>query len=393
MSFVSFLFLIGCLTILYCEKVRWKNLVSPSALMAFSYIGATLFAFIGNIFFNYYIISDTVFFLLVLSLLTFWLPSLLFNIKHKKMKIAYKKKNPFIESFLLFLLLSVELMLFLNIIRGGYALGSEEFENAYSRGLIAHLLNLLIVFFAYFLCFKRKDLIVSILIILSFLLIFISGTKYHIIFPVLVWFIYLLFKNVTYKKMIRVLFFIIIIVFVFFTANYYIGFVLRETDMNFNFMRFILNHILKYISGGFISLSRILELNYVHLEFFQNKKMYFDPAVFISTDRVEATNVRGLLGAFLLSRGYFTTYIYFFMLGFIFNYSYVRLLKANNVFFFLVYSFFIAVPMLLSFFANYYTLLNIWEWAIFSFFISIILNNKILHYVFTTPHKIAVLNK
>jgi hypothetical protein len=393
MSFVAFLFLIECLTILYCEKVRWKNLVSPSALMAFSYIGAMLLAFIGNIFYNYYIISDFVFFLLALSLLAFWTPGLLFNIKQKKLTIGYKKKNLFIEYFLLFLLLSVVFMLILNMIRGGYVLGSEEFQSAYSRGLVAHLLNLLIVFFTYFLCFRRKDFIASILITLSFLLIFISGTKYHIIFPFLAWFIHSLFKNTTYKKMMQLLFSIIIIVFVLFATNYYIGFLLIKTDMNFDFIHFILNHILKYISGGFISLSRILELNYVHLEFFQNKETHFDPSIFISTGRFEVTNVRGLLGSFLLSRGYFTTYIYFFTLGFIFNYSYVRLLKADNAFFFLVYCFFIAVPMLLNFFANYYTLFNLWEWAIFSIFISILLNHKTLHYIFTVPYKTVVLPK
>ena len=53
--------------------------------------------------------------------------------------------------------------------------------------------------------------------------------------------------------------------------------------------------------------------------------------------------------------------------------------KNKKEIIFLFYCYLIGIPMLLSFFASYYGLSNIWEFAFFSLLIYIILQERILN--------------
>jgi oligosaccharide repeat unit polymerase len=368
------IFLIAiCLCIVYYEKKKWNSLSSPAVLMSFSYLGAVICGVIGNSFYNYYTISHKVYFLLSLSILAFWLPSLLFNLKKRKV-IAKREKVVFSEYSFFLLAFSLLAFFSVNLIRGrGLSVGSEEFEEIYSHGINAHLRNLLIVLFTYFLCFKRNTFIIIVIKIGSFILIFISGTKYHIIFPFLIWFVFFLHQNKSLKKIFFLSLRALFVIFILFSTNYYIGFHLRGTfNEDHNFYDFVFNHFLTYISGGFISVSEILKKNYIDIGvFYNNMQIPFD--VFVSISQTsKVSNVRGLFGTYLLSYGYLFTYMFFFILGLVFYYLYIMMLKSGNKYYFLAYGFFIASPMILSFFASYYRLLNIWEYTFFSFLLQII---------------------
>jgi oligosaccharide repeat unit polymerase len=340
--------------------------------MSFSYLSVVICAIAGNFFYDYYIISDKVYFLLSLSVLFFWMPSLLLKLKKRKM-IAAKEKIVFTEYSFFFFLLVLSAA---NIIaEGKFSIGSEEFEENYSRGITAHLRNLITVLFTYFLCFKKETIISIIIKIASFVLIFISGTKYHIIFPFLIWFVLFLHRNKSLKKMLFLSFNASLAIFILFFSNYYIGFHLRGTFENsHNFFNFIVNHFLTYVSGGLISFSQILENNYINLGVFYNtENTPYDAFVSLSsTSDSIVSNVRTIFGCYLLSYGYLFTYTLFLILGFVFHYMYMLLSESGNKYYFIAYGFFIASPMILSFFASYYRLLNIWEYTFFSLMLCLV---------------------
>jgi oligosaccharide repeat unit polymerase len=333
--------------------------------MCISYLSAVFCAITGNYFFDYYPISNRVCILLSLSVFLFWISGLFISAKHNT-TIIYTPKDDinFMEStffLILFFVLFIALLFSLKT----STLGSEKFEEGYSRGIDAHLRNILAVFFAYCLCFKKNTFYSILIKVISFILIFLSGTKYHILFPFLVWFIYFLYKSKSIKKLLYLGLYVVIALFFIFSLNYFFSIgdlFLSEGD----FFMFTFNHFLKYISGGFISFSEILKLNYVDIGFFHNKILPYNPFISISSTNSEESNVYSFIGDFLLSYGYLWSYLLIFILGVIFNYIYVSLLKSANKYFFIAYGFLIAAPMLLSFFANYYALLNIWEYAIFS---------------------------
>jgi hypothetical protein len=359
-----------CILIIVLEKKKWHCFSSPASLLSMGYASASLLSIIGACFFGFYSISELTCYLLSLSLFLFWLPSHFFKSASTNQTFSTDRLNGIEIIFfgvIIFLILSCILISY------GFDIGNEMWEETYSNGIIAHLVNLLNVFLVYCLCKKKKTIAVVFVIMASLFLIFASGTKYHILFPLICCFIYFIHKDINRKKLLIASSLICLLVFIIFYANYYFGFMRRGFDMD-NFSAFIVVHIIKYISGGFIVLSEILKNNPDAISFF-NSTASINQAIPVSMIG-EESNVCGLFGHFLLQYGYVWAYLVILLLGLFSYFAYSKIINSNNILYFISFCYFIGVPILLGFFASYYHLLNIWEWSIISLLFSIIFKQQ-----------------
>jgi oligosaccharide repeat unit polymerase len=360
--------LVLCVLIIILEKKKWHRFSSPASLLSMGYASASLLSIIGAHFFDFYLISKLTSFLLSLSLFLFWLPSRFFKSTStdQTSSIDIDKLNG-VE--IIFFVVILFLIISCIVISYGFDIGNEAWEETYSNGIIAHLINLLNVFLVYCLCKKKKTTVAIFVILVSSFLIFASGVKYHILFPLICYFIYFIHKDIHRKKLFISSSLICLFIFIVFYANYYFGFMKRGGDMN-NFTTFIVVHIIKYISGGFIVLSEILKNNADAISFF-NSTASISHTIPVSTIG-EESNVCGLFGHYLLQYGYVWAYSGMTLLGLFSYFVYSKIINSNNIFYFISYCYFIGVPILLGFFASYYHLLNIWEWSTISLFFSMI---------------------
>jgi oligosaccharide repeat unit polymerase len=354
-----------CILVIILEKNKWKRFSSPASLLSMGYASASLLSIIGAYFFDFYSISELTSYLLSLSLFLFWLPSNFFKSASTNQTFSIDRLNSIEIIFfgvILFLVISCILLSY------DFDIGNEIWEETYGSGIIAHLINILNVFLVYCLCKKKKTIVVIFIILASSFLIFASGTKYHILFPLMCYFLYFIHKDINGKKLLISSVLICLFIFIVFYANYYFGFIRRGSSLE-NFSTFIVVHIIKYISGGFIVLSEILKNNFDAISFFSSTTS-IEQAIPVSTIG-EKSNVCGLFGHYILQYGYVWAYLIIFLLGLFSSFVYSKIINSNNIFYFISYCYFIGVPMLLGFFASYYHLLNIWEWSIFSLFFSI----------------------
>jgi hypothetical protein len=350
-----------CILIIISEKKKWKRFSSPASLLSMGYASASLLSIIGAYFFDFYSISELTSYLLSLSLFLFWLPSNFFKSASTNQTFSIDRLNSLEIMFfgvILFLVLYC-------IVSYGFDIGNEAWEKTYGGGIIAHLINLLNVFLVYCLCAKIKTVVAILVILSSLFLIFASGTKYHILFPLMCYFLYFIHKDINRKNLLILSVLICLFIFIVFYTNYYWGFIRRGYSLE-NFSTFIVVHIIKYVSGGFIVLSEILKNNSNAISFFSSTAS-IEEAIPVSTIG-EDSNVCGLLGHYILQYGYLLAYLIMLYLGLFSYFVYSKIINSNNIFYFISYCYFIGVPILLGFFASYYHLLNIWEWSIFSLF-------------------------
>lgn len=355
--------------ILFIEYKKYRSFSSPAALSVLSYTVAIVAAFLGKRFFKYQSISDYCYFIILVSIIVVWLPSFMFYANSAK---THELKSCFVPSFsnnaIFLLLLGLLVIGVYGSLRYG-GIGSETFENQYSHGIFAHIRNLFSVIITYLLCFSKKTKKVVIVIMAGVFFVFLSGTKYHLFFiflPLLI----MQLRKPTMKKM----FFLaqiggLVCIFLF-AVNYFVGFLLRGMKVD-NFNSFIINHLLKYIGGGLIGFS----------EYLNNIPAYSNGFRWIDTAQLESTNVYTLIGGYFMSDGYIGL-VYIFIISII-GYLAFFLIQYSSIkqkdFVFLFYCYLFGIPMLLSFFASYYGLLNIWEMSFFSLFIFVLLQKRLLN--------------
>ena len=353
MIFFYFLF---SSVILYLDYMRNKCLITPTVLTIFSYDVALLLYIPGKIFFNYKEINDEVFTVLLIGIFFIWLPSLCFPKAKKKLFLSSRVNLKFNLKLILFVLFVLQCIFVLEKFQHG-TIGSEEFEKNYSQGLGAHFLNLYIVCITYLLCFIKFDLFSILFIIFGLFFTFLSGTKYHLIFIFLVVIQKYLYRD-GIKKIIKIGLICFWGVFLVFSLNYFLGFIFRQS-LDSNFLKFVTNHFFKYVSGGLIGFSEMLNGAETH-----GLKNAF---VYIDSIKSEDTNVYSIIGYYFL-RSSFVSLINIFCLSFLghlvlFILNNIKITSVKNSFF-LVYTFFWGNCLFLSFFSPFYLLFNVWEWAI-----------------------------
>ncbi|MBR4267260.1 MAG: oligosaccharide repeat unit polymerase [Bacteroidales bacterium] len=368
-----YLFLFICFFIILCELKGGKSLASPSSLVSISSLIGLFFAYIGEKFYSFYPVSNFVYALYSGCLLLFYVPSIFFyKYKEKRKYVLIERNFSSLDFYLMLILIVIGIVHLYKTLSCGF-IGSESFENQYSRGLGAHNLNLIICFSAFYLLFIKKKIFSLLLFILLFILIFLSGTKYHILFVISAFLIKFLYTRPSAKKIIKLSVIICIVVFAMFMANYFINFLLKGYSMD-NFFSFVMGHFAKYIGGGFIAVGRIIEHEDIMPSLFNSQvSSGFESYILISSKVEEYTNVYTLFGGILLSYGYIRLIIFTLVLSIVSNIIYYGI---SNKFTFLAYSFFIGIPLLMTFFSPYWGLFNVWEWAILSIILGFLLSKK-----------------
>lgn len=154
-------------------------------------------------------------------------------------------------------------------------------------------------------------------------------------------------------------------------------------------MDFILAHFFKYVYAGIGGLNEALAHNYpigqspyygtpsfVRLFFpVEIKSPAAYDYVVINDLNGEYTNVFSLFGGAYLLNGPTLGTIYILIIAVISYYLFKKRLRSRNYWFYLAYYFWSA-GLILSFFGNYYTLLNIWELTGVSFLIGLWYRNS-----------------
>lgn len=360
--------------IFFIEYKKYKTFISPASLSILSYTIAIVVALIGEKIFNYKAISDNVYFIILLSIIVTWIPSFMFHARnpqnYKIIDIQFvKRKVSFSNQIIFFSLIVLSTIGLFFSLKNGKP-GSEQFELQYSHGIFAHIRNLFSVIITYLLCFKPKTKKIIFVTIFCLSCVFLSGTKYHlyfIFFPILIMYL----KRPTLKKMITLLIISVAICVFIFASNYLIGFLLRGSKIE-NFGSFVFNHLCKYIGGGLIGFS----------EYLNGAKSFSRGFYWIDTVHIESSNVYTLIGGFFFKYGWCSLLNMFIIgvFGYLIFWTMLQTVTKNKKeIIFLFYCYLIGIPMLLSFFASYYGLSNIWEFAFFSLLIYIILQERILN--------------
>lgn len=217
-------------------------------------------------------------------------------------------------------------------------------------------------------------------IVMLFLCIFLYNVKAWFIIPFLVGaMIHFFIKKVKIKLSTLIL--IACSVFVLFTMSY-----MLSLGWDLDRMGFIYNHFCKYLFAGFGGMNEAIQMQYptdinpyhflphpIHkiFEYTSSIPDCYDYIV-INDATKEWTNVLSLIGSFLLIHGPMWGTICIFVLACISYLLFYLRLNTNNYWYMFSYYFW-ASGLLLSFFGNYYLLMNIWELTLWPLVIGTIL--------------------
>lgn len=236
-----------------------------------------------------------------------------------------------------------------------------------SGGLSGHVL-VLQIFLTTHLIGRRLSFYSILAIVGLFFCLFIYNVKAWIIIPFIIgWFIRRDLMAMKLNPIILV--FVPLVIFAIFTTSYMVSLGWEVDNMNF-----IWAHFCKYVYAGIGGLNESL----IHHYPIGNCPWYGTPSfigvftnvntqipsiydyVVINDLNGEYTNVYSLFGGAYLFNGPFIGTFYLVIIAVISNKLYMKRLKTNN--YWLYFSYYLwSSGLVLSFFGNYYTLLNIWE--------------------------------
>lgn len=377
---IKLLYFLLAIVIFFYHKNKKIAYSTPACIVTFSIFVGLFFAEVGGLFFDFLEVSNIFYIISFIVCLIFFAP-MFFCKKNIGAKREYKKSifqnNIKLIYIFLFIVLTVH---FARCMSFG-SVGSELFEYNYSRHLGAHFLNLLIVAIAYTICFMpvRKNII---FIVIGLFFVFLSGTKYHLIFIFATCFIIFMHRKPRFRKIFKIVFFIFFTILSVFIINYFVGFKLRGISTD-NFLEFVIVHFLKYVGGATIAFGEIIENDLIKIDFFNSYiSSTFTEFIGISSSVDEITNVYTSFGSFLFEYGYLKTLMIFIIGSCLFNFLYFYRLKTSSSL--LAYSFFVGTPLLMTFFSSFWVLTNIFEWGFLAlifepFFLS---ENSIFQIVF-----------
>lgn len=261
----------------------------------------------------------------------------------------------------------------------------EDSENAAlfgAGGLSGHILVMQVLLASHLL--GRKINFKSFIAIVGIVFcLFVYNVKAWVIIPFLIgWFIR---RDLLGMKINLIILLLIPIgVFVIFTVSYLI-----VLGWEIEHMNFIWAHFCKYIYAGIGGLNEALVQKYpvggtpwfglppfLHIFLPVNLNI---PDIYsyvvINDINEEWTNVFSLFGGAYLFNGLIMGTIYLFIIAYISYFLYRKRLNTTNYWFYLSYYLW-SSGLILSFFGNYYTLLNIWELTAESFLIGLWYNNR-----------------
>ena len=348
--------------------------VFNSAVLSLYYVTQDWLGFEHLIWRTPYIILRGCFFFSLVSLFFTHLNTS--NTKYKQLQLNFVRETPGRKM----LILAFITVVFMTIRIFAYGVSNilEDEDTASSfggNGLGGHVLVLQIFLTTHILGrkFELRNLFV---IAPLFLCLFLYNVKAWIIIPLLIgWFIHRDLRKVTINPLWYIV--IPVLIFAIFTISY-----MLTLGFDIDNMSFIWAHFCKYIYAGIGGLNVALRDHYpigttptaglpsfISLIFGLNSRT---PSVYdnivINYETTEWTNVLSLFGTTYLINGSFVGILYIISLAIISYVLYNKRLNTNNYWFYLAYYLW-ASGLILSFFSNYYKLLNIWEMTTYSFII------------------------
>lgn len=381
--YISILFIIVILFALRLERKKYGTPSSPLTLVLVANIGVLILYFITYKWLGFHELKWTTVYIILRGIFLFAIVSILFSSARIKAcnqvaKIQFVKEDigvmcKVISFMTIFYMLYKVMQLGVSNI-----ISDEDISDSFGGGGIGgHVLVLQTFLLTHILGRKFRVSNLPILLLFFFCL-FMYNVKAWIIIPCLIgWYIH----RDLYGVKINPIWFAIIplLVFLIFTTSYFIS-----LGWDLNNMSYIWAHFCKYIFAGIGGLNEAVTQNYpvggtplaglpsfINLLFsIKAKSLYQFDYMVINDISGEYTNVLSLFGTTYYINGPIVGTIYVLVLAIISYILYNYRLNTNNYWFYLSYYMW-ASGLILSFFGNYYKLLNTWELTIFGFIVGI----------------------
>lgn len=416
---VTFMFLVVVGFLIWLQCKREKNLLNLVSVLAVPYLFNVFF---NNYFFyqlGFYKINDDVLFMIMGSLIVFFLgtcfvsPGIMPVIHEEDNEKRFSQYDMDKMTVSLIVIAVIGLLRVCSMFVSGAFSGSRfvSAEGVAGSGIIGHLMllsgSLTPIVFLYWLDHKEK-ISSLIAVVLMLLLHFSTFIKYHVIGTVISLFIFtLLYKKSFLRKGIFILLSTVILLF---TGNYFIGFVLR--DMNIDSF-FYIAHFWKYTAGSLIydqyifdpGLNVDLTLGYKLMGFIMALPNMFTGFLLGNDARMfpyvampmlpvsdigELSNVTDAFGYLYPAKGanvdILLYYLIIFFIGIIFSWIYVKA-KENDNYFSPFIGNFLTYFVFLNFFGTFYINSGPWEMLIYS----IVIPNLFLRKTNLSEGKIDIL--
>ena len=397
------LLLTFCYLISRWEKRRDGSVITPFSVLAWPYAITVALANLAGKYFGFFPVNMTSILFVMLCLVFFFIGGMgtvaFFGTDNKRTKPSENVHNRIIRLFdlyrPLFIVLAVVSIIasyvhFYITIKslGWYFIASKEFEEAFGKGVLAHIAVLnrpaFIFLFADYLYRKRKSILI--LLILMFLSVLVLQIKSNIISILLagIFFahIYHLVK-LNWRKVILYTG----AVYILFNLSYIIGFSRIGISHAYSsrVQSYLFNHFFTYLFAGPIGFSEILSNSYYPLYTF--KEIFAVPINLYNTlignpelvgvifnhwipissiyQYFHLTNVFSIFGVLYMYIGPYGTFIYSFILGVV-AYSLKVMAQKEEAFIGIrmVYAFLLSY-LAISFFGLFFNILVVYEGSFF----------------------------
>ncbi|MBN2011725.1 oligosaccharide repeat unit polymerase [candidate division KSB1 bacterium] len=390
------LLLLFAVTVSYFSYRREGLFITPINVMVWPYVIVSIMVNVVGIHFGYFAVHlKSIFF--VLSCMTFFgIGGILiqkFLNDDYEIEQQHKLQDMFTQYRSAFIIVGIIAILAgfihfyhaLNQVGGWVQIASREFEEAYGKGLLAHVMVLnrpaFLFLAAYFLYRKRVSVLA--LLVLMFVTVLVLQIKNNIITILLGAFYFsYLFKLVKFN--LKKAFVYAIVIFVLFNVSYIIGYTRIGVSNAYSskIQEYLVHLFFSYLFGGPIGTSEIF--NYAQYPMYSMKEVFAVPInlynvlLLGSSDIIEiiirhwipistnyrffhSTNVFGLFGMLYAFIGVYGSLIYMFFLG-VFAYLLKYLSYKKNAFvgFQLVYTFFLSY-LTLAFFGLFFNIIIVSE--------------------------------
>ncbi len=399
-NYLSVLLIFGVLIPLsLLERAKTSSWITPFTALAWPYAVVVLLINTVAVHFGFFPVNLKSIFLSSLGCLFFFLGGLIIhicrgsektrqdNVTRDESEFSASARTVWIILALLALILSlVNFLRAFRIVGGWLALASTEFEDAYGKGLLAHLMLInrpafLFLSADYLLRKKRYTLVLLLLTLLSVLILQIKNHAITLILGAVFFCYFLGLLRINLKK----IFLALAGIFLLFNLSYLIGFsrIGAAGISSGKLQLYLLNHFFTYIFGGPIGFSEILNnpafplyshepifavpLNIIH--FISGNPLRVDTIIhqWVPVSSVygffHSSNVFTVFGMLYMYVGPYWMMIYLFLLGLISYLVRSIALKPGHIGFKMVYAFLLSF-LAISFFGLYFNLLLIYEASI-----------------------------
>lgn len=404
----------------YWEKKKFGTIITPFSMMAWPYVIVVTLINFGGVFFGFFPVNLKSILFVIGCLIFFQAGGIIVQLFFPP--TVTKKESINIDSYTLdhffnyyrplFVFLAVvsicvgliNLLQAVQTAGGWLGIASSKFEEAYGKGLLAHIMTInraaFLFLFADYLHKKRISILM--LIVLMFITVLVLQIKNHIITLVIggLFFAYL-FKLIKFN--LKKIIIYVVLIYLMFNISYGIGFskIGISNAYSSKVQLYLLSHFFTYLFGGPIGFSEILQNPvyplYTYKEVFAvivniynalsgDKNVVdviFNQWIPVSSiyKYFHSSNVFTMFGMLYMYIGLYGTYLYLFFLGIISYWlRWLALKNIYNVGWKLIYAFLLSY-LTLSFFGLFFNTLLIYE----AFFFMLILPKlyQLCRYLFT----------